>query len=75
MILNQLQEVERLLFEMLDPALANFYLTMIGNQTLFVEKTVHELLWGYSDPLLEVLVSLGLMDDSIMRIDVGITFT
>ena len=64
-----------MLFKMLDPALANFYLTMIGNQTLFVEKTVHELLWGYSDPLLEVLVSLGLMDDSIMRIDVGITFT
>ena len=60
---------------MLDPALANFYLTMIGNQTLFVEKTVHELIWGYSDSLLEVLVLLGLMDDSIMRIDVGITFT
>ena len=47
---------------------------MIGDQTLFIEKTVYELLWGYSDPLLEMLVSLGLTDDPLMRIDVGITF-
>ena len=47
---------------------------MIGDQTLFIEKTVYELLWGYSDPILEMLVSLGLTDDPLMRIDVGITF-
>ena len=47
---------------------------MIGDQTLFIEKTVYELLWGYSDPILEMLVSLGLTDDPLMRIDVSITF-
>ena len=63
-----------MLFKILGPALANFYLTLIGDQTLFVEKTAYELLWGYSDPLLEMLVTLGLTDDPLMRIDVGITF-
>ena len=65
--------MERLLFKILGPVLANAYLTMIGDQTLFVEKTAYELLWGYSDPLLEMLVSLGLTDDPLMRIDVSIT--
>ena len=65
--------MERLLFKILGPVLANAYLTMIGDQMLFVEKTAYELLWGYSDPLLEMLVSLGLTDDPLMRIDVGIT--
>ena len=57
---------------MLGPVLAEFYLTMIGDQSLFIEKTAHEVIWGYQDPILEMLVLLGLTDDPLMRIEVGI---
>ena len=68
--MNQQGRVENLLFRILGVVLANFYLTLIGDQNLFIEKTAHETIWGYSDPLIQVLVALGLSDDPLMRIQV-----
>ena len=44
---------------------------MIEDQDLFIEKTVYELIWGYTDPLLELLVEIGLYTDPVMRIEVS----
>ena len=63
--------MQTLLLEMLGPVLAESYLTMIGDQSLFIEKTAHEVIWGYQDPMLEMLVLLGLTNDPLMKIDVG----
>lgn len=70
--MNQQGRVESLLFRLLGSVLANFYLTLIGDQNLFVEKTVHEIIWGYTDPLLRVLALLGLSDDPFMRVQVSL---
>ena len=51
--------------------LAEFYMSIIDSQELFIEKTAYELLWGYSNPLLEILGSMGLVDDTTMRIEVS----
>ena len=51
--------------------LAEFYMSIIDSQELFIEKTAYELLWGYSNPLLEILESMGLVDDTTMRIEVS----
>ena len=55
--------------------LANFYLTLIGDQNLFIEKTAHEIIWGYNDPLLQMLVSLGLSDDPFFRAEVSSVYS
>lgn len=60
-----------MLIDLFGPQRAEFYMSMIDSQELFIEKTAYELLWGYTDPLLEVLVSMGLADDSTMRIEVS----
>ena len=51
--------------------LAEFYMSIIDSQEIFIEKTAYELLWGYSNPLLEILESMGLVDDTTMRIEVS----
>ena len=66
----QQRTIENLLFRILGSALANFYLTLIGDQSLFIERTVHEIIWGYNDPLRQMLVLLGLSDDPFMRVEV-----
>ena len=59
---------------MFKPVLANFYMKMIQDQNLFIEKTAQEIIWGYPDPLLEVLVKLGLYHTPLMKIQVCIGF-
>ena len=56
---------------MLGPTVAQIFLTLIGDQTLFIQKSAHEILWGYNDPLLEFLVIMGLAESSIVSIQVG----
>ena len=60
-----------MLIDLFGPHLAEFYMSIIDNQELFIEKTAYELLWGYSNPLLEILESMGLVDDATMRIEVS----
>ena len=60
-----------MLIDLFGPHLAEFYMSIIDNQELFIEKTAYELLWGYSNPLLEILESMGLVDDITMRIEVS----
>ena len=60
-----------MLINLLGPESAEFYLSLIDNQELFIEKTAYELLWGYNDPLLQLLVLLGLTDDPLMKIEVN----
>lgn len=70
-ILNQLVEFRTMLIKLLGPERAEFYMSVINNQELFIEETVHELLWGYTNPLFEVLMSLGLTDEPLMSIEVN----
>ena len=60
-----------MLINLFGPHLAEFYMSIIDSQELFIEKTAYELLWGYSNPLLEILESMGLVDDTTMRIEVS----
>ena len=60
-----------MLINLFGPHLADFYMSIIDSQELFIEKTAYELLWGYSNPLLEILESMGLVDDTTMRIEVS----
>lgn len=60
------QEVENLLFRILRFSLAEFYIRLIGDQSLFVNKTAQEIIWGYDDPILRMLELIGLIDTSIM---------
>ena len=60
-----------MLINLFGPIVAEFYMSLIDSQELFIEKTAYELLWGYNDPLLEVLVLLGLTDNSLMKIEVN----
>ena len=61
-----------MLINLFGPIGAEFYMSLIDSQELFIEKTAYELLWGYNDPLLEVLVLLGLTDNSLMKIEVNV---
>ena len=70
-ILNQLVEFRTMLIKLLGPEHAEFYMSVINNQELFIEETVYELLWGYTNPLFEVLMSLGLIDEPLMSIEVN----
>ena len=70
--MNQQGRVNNFLFRILGSVLANFYLTLIGDQNLFIEKTAHEIIWGYPDPLQQVLVMLGLSDDPLVHIQVSV---
>ena len=56
---------------MLGPVLAQRFITLVGNQTLFIQKSAHEIIWGYSDPLFEFLMSVGLAESSNMGIQVS----
>ena len=58
------------MFRILGSALAQFYVTMIKDQTLFVEKTAQEVMWGYSDPIFSMLHLLGLVENPLMRAQV-----
>ena len=60
-----------MLINLLGPENAEFYMSLIDNQELFIKKTAYELLWGYNDPLLKLLVLLGLTDDPLMKIEVN----
>ena len=60
-----------MLINLFGPHLADFYMSVIDSQELFIKKTAYELLWGYSNPLLEILESMGLVDDTTMRIEVS----
>ena len=71
-MLSQQRTIENSLFRILGSVLANFYLTLIGDQNLFIERTVHEIIWGYNDPLCQLLVLLGLRDDPLMRVEVSL---
>ena len=46
-------------------------MSMIEDQDLFIEKTAYELIWGYTDPLLELLAEIDLYTDPVMRIEVS----
>ena len=71
-MLIQQRTIENYLFRILGSVLVNFYLTLIEDQNLFVERTVHEIIWGYNDPLRQLLVSLGLSADPLMRVQVSL---
>ena len=73
-MLTQQRTIENLLFRILGSFLANFFLTLIEDQNLFIERTVHEIIWGYNDPLRQLLVSLGLSDDPLMRVEVSLIY-
>ena len=61
-----------MLISLLGPERAEFYMSLIDKQELFIEKTAHELLWGYTGPLFKLLVLLGLTDDdALMKIEVN----
>ena len=59
-ILNQIQELESLLFKLYGNTTAQTFLAMIDSQEIFIEKTAHEILWGYDDPIFGMLTQLGL---------------
>ena len=70
-VLNKLEEIEALLLYLLGPEGAEYYMSVIEDQDLFIEKTAHELLWGYTDPLFKLLMGIGLTSESLMRIEVS----
>ena len=70
-VLNKLEEIEALLLYLLGPEGAAYYMSVIEDQDLFIEKTAHELLWGYTDPLFKLLMEIGLISESLMRIEVS----
>ena len=58
------------MFKILGSALTQFYMRMLGEQNLFVEKTAEEFMWGYEDPILTLLELLGLTEHPLMRAQV-----
>ena len=69
-ILHQIQKVESLLLEKVGNAIAQIFLEMIDNQDLFIEKTAHEILWGYDDPIFKLLARLGIAPSSQIAVRV-----
>jgi len=59
-----MQEVEDILVQAFGRDTAQMYLEMIENEQLFVEKTAYEILWGYDEPIYEILTLLGLTNSS-----------
>ena len=70
-VLDKLEEIEAFLLYLLGPKGAEYYMSVIEDQDLFIEKTAHELLWGYTDPLFKLLMEVGLMNASLMMIEVS----
>ena len=70
-VLNKLEEIEALLLYLLGPEGAEYYMSVIEDQDLFIEKTAHELLSGYTDPVFKLLMEIGLISESLMRIEVS----
>jgi len=56
--------VDNLLIEKLGKFVAKTFLEMIDSQELFIEKTAHEILWGYDDQIFGILTLLGFADSS-----------
>lgn len=50
------------------------YLGTIGDDDLFYEKSAYELLWGYDDPVLEMLTDFKLADSGIFSLEVRAFF-
>lgn len=55
---------------MLGSTHAQFYMAMISNQTLFVEKTVQEVIWGYNDSIFSMMELLELVRSPVMSAEV-----
>ena len=55
------------MFKILESTLAEMYMSLIGDQELFVNKTVQETIWGYEDPLFRMLMLLGLIESPVMK--------
>ena len=68
-VLNQQKKIDNLLFKILGSAVADFYMTLIRDQSLFIEKTAHEIIWGYNDPLMQ---TLGLTNDPLIKLQVSL---
>jgi len=69
-VLHQMQEVESEILEKVGNAIAQIFLEMLDSQELFIEKTADEILWGYDDPILEMLARLGIVPSSQIAVRV-----
>jgi len=69
-VLNQLQHIKSILFQIFENTIAEMFLILIGDQQLFIEKNAHELLWGYHDPIFGMMNFLGLSDTPLFSIKV-----
>ena len=69
-ILHQIQEVESKILEKVGDTIAQIFLEMIDSQELFINKTAHEILWGYDDPILGMLARLGIAPSSQIAVRV-----
>ena len=63
--------MEHLLFKAVNETVAQEYLAVIKEQPLFIEKTAHEILWGYEDPIFKMLKTAGLSGTSVFTIKVN----
>ena len=56
--------MNNIVLQYLGKRLAHIFFGIISHQELFIERTAHEILWGYDEPLYGMLALLGLTDSS-----------